>query len=122
MSFPGAIHRCDIQESFLQDSDFGEPVQYWQTIASSVPCRVYNVAGGYVETGAESETIATTWKAMLPYAQTCTESHRIANVTDRRGTTLLSSALISLVNHDPGGQFHHKEAWLTEVRTHPQEV
>lgn len=118
MSFPGAVHTCDLQEFILAEDDLNEATREWANYATGVPCRAYNVAGGYAETGGESEKFISSWRAMLPYGQTVTEANRIANVRDKRGTTLITSASIHLVNHDPGAQMHHKELVLTEVRTH----
>ena len=118
MSFPGAIHICDLQEEVITDSDFGEPGSSWSTFDGDVPCRAYREGGGYAETKSEPEKFIQGWKLMLPYGRTVTISNRIANVRDKRGTTLISTAAIKDINHDPGGQFHHQELWLSEVKTH----
>ena len=115
------IHTCTIQANTGSTRDSsGHKVEVWSDLATSVPCR-YTVPGNASGFGREfvQDKGATVMQhsLFLRAGQTITEQHRVTDVTDANGTTLLSQGDVESVVSAYGRRAHHRVALLKDVRT-----
>lgn len=106
---------CTIRRKATATNASGEDSGAFSNHATGVRCRFSQLSGK--EQYDPSVATVVMAKLFLQYGQDIDEDDEIASVVNEDGTTIVTSALVEVVNRDPGGQRSHVEAGLREVRT-----
>ena len=107
---------CTIQSATIGDDGAGGESITWSNLVTGVACTTWQLKADERYEGVGN--VVVTHKGVLPFGQTVTEKHRLTNVVGPDGTTIITTADIEGVDHDPGKQQSHVQVALKSVRTY----
>lgn len=108
-------YTCTIRRATKEATKSGEDRHTWSDNQTGVECRLWRMSSKERFDQALDELVS--HRLYFAYGTDVLQADQIADVVGPDGTTLITLADIEGVNVDPGGQQHHVEVDLIEVKT-----
>jgi len=118
MSFPGAIHTCELLRPSMSSNSIGDEVLTYASYATDVPCRHYLERGK--EMFEDSVTVKALARLMLPFGQQVDEKFQARSIltpdadTGFTGTLADASDTSMVTDSDASGTLNIGEVVLIE--------